>query len=72
MTNDAKFWLSFTAIITIGVCVVIDLGTSYWKHHNNKIAELIEKGTDPVEVMCAMQNDYGNHPTCIVLATKAE
>ena len=70
MSNESKFWIVQWAIFCIAIIVVTLCTTIYWKDHNDKIVELIEKGVDPVAIMCAMQDDHGNHPTCIVLAAK--
>lgn len=70
MNSDDKFWLSIWSIagvVVLGIALSI---SSYWKDHNSKIVTLIKQGVDPVAVMCAMQDDYGTHPTCIVLAVK--
>ena len=70
MSNDQKFWVLINAIAAIAIVFVAALATNYWKDHNAKIVQLIEQGTDPVAVMCAMQDDYGRNPVYLVLATK--
>ena len=62
----AVFWVSAVAVLLVIAFAV----PNYWIDHNAKIVQLIESGVDPVAAMCAMQNDYGDHPTCIILATK--
>jgi len=69
MGEDSKFFIAVAAITGITILGVGLLFTSYWKDHNAKIAEMVASGVDPVAAMCAMQDDYGNHPTCIILAT---
>ena len=68
--SDNKFWLSFFAILGTVILGVVFIGTSYWKDHNKKIADMVGQGVDPVAVMCEMQDDFGRMPVCIVLATK--
>jgi len=70
MNNEQKFLVSITAIAAIAIVLVAQLSVNYWKDHNAKIVQLIEQGTDPVAVMCAMQDDYGRNPVCLVLAAK--
>lgn len=70
MNGDEKFWVSVWGIVGVVVIVVASLIATYWNSHNTKIVELIEKGVDPTEAMCALQNDYGTMPVCIVAATK--
>ena len=70
MNNESKFWISVSAIGGAVVVAVIFLATSYWKDHNAKIVEMVANGTDPVAAMCAMQDDYGKMPVCLVLAAK--
>jgi len=65
-------WLSAGGIgetVLLGVVISTQM---YWVNHNTKIVQLIENGATAVEAMCALQDDYGNHPTCIILATKQE
>lgn len=70
MTGTEKFWVAFNSLVAAVLIALIFSLTTYWTDHNTKIVELIEKGVDPVAVMCAMQDDYGTYPTCIILATK--
>lgn len=70
--GNNKFWLGIWAIIGGVVCVISIVTSLYWVDHNMKIVKLIDSGIDPVGAMCAMQNDFGKHPTCIILATKAK
>jgi len=70
MNHEGKFWAALWAMFLITLCVIISLSTNYWKDHNTKIVELIKAGVPPVEAICAMQDDYGKHPTCIIIATQ--
>ena len=70
MDNVQKFWVVIWAIINITIISVVAIGTNYWMDHNTKVVDLISKGVDPVAALCAMQDDNGNNPTCIVLAVK--
>ena len=72
MDNESKFWIAVNAIVGAAFLGAVYLGTSYWSDHNRKIVELIGTGVDPVAAMCAMQDDYGDHPTCVILATKSK
>lgn len=70
MDNDGKFWISFCAIVAITIIFVTYFSLSYWKDYNAKIAEMIKNGTSPMAAICALQDDYGKMPVCLVLATK--
>tara|TARA_R110000851_G_scaffold321887_1_gene487585 strand:- start:59 stop:277 length:219 start_codon:yes stop_codon:yes gene_type:complete len=70
MSDESKFWLCINFIVASTLVAIVYFSTSYWKDHNQKVVDLINSGSDPISVMCAMQDDYGNHPTCIILATK--
>ena len=70
MSGENKFYALVWLVISITVLGVTLITTEYWKDHNTKIVELINSGVNPVAAMCAMQDDYGNQPTCIILATK--
>lgn len=70
MSSDNKFWISVWAVVGIVIMSVALMITLYWIDHNAKIAEMVRNGTDPVAAMCAMQDDYGVMPVCLVLAAK--
>ena len=70
MNNEQKFWIYFLGICGVVVIVITICITAYWTDHNRKIVQLIKNGVPPVEAMCALQDDYGKNPTCIVIATK--
>lgn len=70
MSESGKFYAIINFIFVAGFVALVWVCTDYWKDHNTKIVQMINDGVDPVAAMCAMQDDYGNHPTCIVLAAK--
>jgi len=70
MSEENKFRLLCNPIIGTVILGVVFLGTSYWKDHNKKIVDMVGQGVDPVAVMCAMQDDYGEMPVCIILSSK--
>ena len=70
MNENGKFWATINLTVFGSLVLIVAISTSYWKDHNTKIVHLIESGMSGVEAMCAMQDDYGNHSTCIILATK--
>lgn len=71
MGSDNRFWVVINLFVfTAFISLVFTVG-DYWKDHNAKIVELIKAGTPPVEAMCAMQDDFRRHPTCIIIATKS-
>ena len=68
--EDNEFWAMQNIMLTIIICTLILSITYYWVNHNTKIVELIKNGVPAIEVMCAMQNDYGDDPICMVIAAK--
>ncbi len=72
MGNENKFWLSLWTIIAMTFSILIVSITGYWIDHNAKIVELVNSGVDPVAAMCALQDDYGRNPVCLVLAAKLD
>lgn len=70
MSDESKFWISVNAIISTALVLIVLISVLYWDSHNKKIVDMVKSGADPVSVMCAMQDDYGKHPTCIILAAK--
>jgi hypothetical protein len=71
MSDESKFWLGINVAFLTAVVLVVYLITSYWKDHNEKVVGMIKLGISPAGVMCAMQDSYGNNPTCVLLASKA-
>ena len=70
MNGEQKFWVFINSVICITIIAITSHVTDYWKDHNDKIVQLIEQGADPIAVMCAMQDDYGTNPVCLMLAAK--
>lgn len=72
MSSDDKFFVSIVGLLVAGLVAIGTILALYWADHNDKIMRLIDAGVDPVAAMCALQDDRGNHPTCIILAMKKE
>jgi len=70
--QSEMFWVAIWAMITIIIITIVLSVGIYWRHHNTIIAEMVADGVDPIAVMCALQDDYGNNPVCIALAVKGE
>ena len=74
MDNERKFWLilwTLASVVTI-VGVGVIASTTHYRAENALIADLIQKGHDPVSVSCAFEDEYGTHPTCIINASKVK
>ena len=72
MNEEGKFWVAtWTVLAVVSVTIAITTA-SYWKDHNAKVAEMVLAGVNPVSVMCALQDSFGDNPVCMVLATKGE
>ena len=71
MNDNSLYAVIFATLAAVILSIAFAI-PNYWIDHNAKIVQLIESGVDPVAAMCAMQNDYGNHPTCVILATKSK
>ncbi len=71
MTDDSC-WVYTWIIIASTVIAIAICSVWYWADYNEKVVRLVEAGVDPVAAICAMQNDYGRNPVCIVLATKEQ
>lgn len=70
MNSDDKFWISVwsiaaTALVTIAITIA-----TYNHSKNVVISEMIKNGASPTEVLCALDDTYGDNPTCIITATK--
>ena len=68
--GDNVFWVLIN-FITFGCTAILIFATAnYHSNANETIERLIKEGYDPVAVKCAIEDTYGNQPTCIVLAAK--
>lgn len=70
--DEGKFWLNIIAIIGGVIVIIAFVIAGYWVNHNSKVVELIKLGVPPTEAMCALQDDYGMHPVCLVAASKGK
>ena len=71
MDKDGIFWAIIMALFSTIITVILIGSFDYWKHHNRLIANMVNDGINPVAAMCAMQDDYGNNPVCVILATQS-
>ena len=70
MNSDDKFWVCvWSTLATAIVAIVITIAT-YNHSKNVVISEMIKNGASPVEVICALDDPYGDNPTCVIAATK--
>lgn len=70
MSSDDKFWVAQFAILAVIILGIAGYTTSYHKAYDERIAELVEAGTDPLAAMCALEDQQGNNPTCVLLSAK--
>lgn len=68
MNSDDKFWLSLWVIAGVIVISVELVVCSYYKDKNAQIVDAIKFGSDPIEVVCAMDNQGGYSQICTILA----
>lgn len=63
----------FYSILWTGffICIISIFASisGYYDSKNEKISELIREGHNPIAVKCAMDDEYGRHPSCVILAT---
>lgn len=70
MDGTDKLQISIAGIVGVVIIAVVFLGTNYWDNYNAHIVKMVNYGADPIEAVCAMQDDHGQMPVCLVLATK--
>ena len=68
--NDETFWISIWGMAAAVIMILILAVNNHWKHHNELVVDMVKSGIDPIAVKCALEDDYGNHPVCLVLAAK--
>lgn len=70
MDSEDKFWLGVTGIISLGIVLTVFASANYYNNQQHIISEMVKNGASPMAALCAVQDDYGKNPTCIVLAAK--
>lgn len=70
MSSDAKFWVAQFAILAVIILGIAGYTTSYNKAFDERIVELVKAGTDPIAAVCALEDQRGVNPTCVVLSAK--
>jgi len=70
MSDSSKFWLSINVIWGFVVLGAVYLGSTHYQSVNDSINELVKNGASPIEAMCAVQDDFGNNPSCIAIVAK--
>jgi len=68
--NENNFWATTWLIAGIVFLLSFTSCTSYYKDKNTKIVQAIESGANPFAVVCAMGDESGNNPTCVITASK--
>jgi len=72
MNEDGKFWATIAATIATVVLTIVLSTQSFYKHHNNPITKMVQRGVSPIEAACALDDAMGNNPTCVIFATKSK
>ncbi len=71
MDSDGKFWCNMMGIIFIATLVFTALIITHRTLYNANLVKLITiSKVSPIEATCALQDTYGNNPTCMVYAIK--
>ena len=68
--KENQFWIAFNVIWAVVIAVFIIAIFIYFQRENELITEMVKAGVDPIEVKCALDDDLGKHPVCVVLAAK--
>lgn len=56
MNSDDKFWISIWSIVALTIILVVVYLFIYSYNKKELIAQTIDKGHDPMEVYCALDN----------------
>ena len=67
--GDNAYWIIIWSMPVLLIIILMFGITNYYDNKNEKIVKLIQDGHNPLSINCAFDDEYGNHPTCIVLAT---
>ena len=68
--NENNFWATLWAIIaTVIITITISI-SSYYKHADGLIAEMVLAGANPVAASCALNDSYGKNPVCVIYSVK--
>jgi hypothetical protein len=68
--DENKFWMGFNIIVGLIIIVLILSVTFYNNNKNTKVVELIKSGTPAIEALCAIDDSFGDNPTCVISAVK--
>ena len=68
--SQEKFNLFILSIAGIVIMSIAGMIVFYNYDENQKIADLIKSGQNPVAVRCAFENSLGTHPDCILFISQ--
>ena len=71
MNSESTFWVLINTLAAITIITIVTVSTLYFRDYNDKVIQLVEAGTPPIEAVCALRNAYGDDPICMVLAAKS-
>lgn len=70
MDSNGNFWVSMWLVVATTIVLVATITVSYYKDKNTQVVEAIKSGADPIEVVCALDNDSSFNQVCTILAAK--
>ena len=70
MDSESKFLLGLVGVISTTITVIVVSSGFYYTRQNQIVADMVKGGASPIAAMCAVQEDYGTNPSCIVYATR--
>jgi len=68
--NENNFWLGAFSIIAFTIITSVFLATNFYLERNRIVAEMVKTGVSPIAALCAVNDDYGKYPTCIIYVTR--
>ncbi len=57
--------MGLTTISIMAICIAI-----YNIKENSAIVDMVKNGSPPIEAMCAIKDNFGDNPNCIIFSSK--
>lgn len=70
MFKEDYFWHFVASLVCITAISLMLTITTYYRHQDRIIAQMVADGEEPMEALCSMTDTFGTMPLCIALASK--
>ena len=64
MTTN-QLYAVFWALLAFVIIMIAIATNNYYKHKTEQIADMVKHGVSGIEASCAVNDTYGNNPSCM-------